>query len=108
MSIAHIRYSLSGASRDCLKNAAEGRGRRARSGKRAHVLPSRTRPAIQRAMRIVVAVLCLISTVVAAPLAAADKLDPTPRIAVISAFEPEWKALKASVGEPKSYSVNGV
>jgi len=27
---------------------------------------------------------------------------------VISAFEPEWKALKASVGEAKAYSVNGV
>ena len=27
---------------------------------------------------------------------------------MISAFEPEWEALKASVGEAKSYSVNGV
>jgi adenosylhomocysteine nucleosidase len=59
-------------------------------------------------MRIIVALLGLILTLVAWPLAAADKLDPTPRIAVISAFEPEWKVLKASVVEPKSYSVNGV
>jgi adenosylhomocysteine nucleosidase len=59
-------------------------------------------------MRIVVALLGLLSALVTTPLAAADRLDPTPRIAVISAFEPEWKVLKASVGEPKSYSVNGV
>ena len=36
------------------------------------------------------------------------ELNSTPRVAVISAFEPEWKALKASVGEARSYSVNGV
>ena len=59
-------------------------------------------------MRILVAVLSLVSMLLAAPVHAADKLDPTPRIAVISAFEPEWKVLKAAVGEPKSYSVNGV
>jgi adenosylhomocysteine nucleosidase len=31
-----------------------------------------------------------------------------PRIAVISAFEPEWKALKASLGEAQSHQANGV
>ena len=59
-------------------------------------------------MRTLVAVLWLLSAFVAAPLAAADRLDPVPRVAVVSAYEPEWKALKASVGEAKSYSVNGV
>jgi adenosylhomocysteine nucleosidase len=43
-----------------------------------------------------------------APAAAADRLDPAPRIAVISAFEPEWKALKAGLGEPRIYEANGV
>jgi adenosylhomocysteine nucleosidase len=38
----------------------------------------------------------------------ADRLDATPRIAVMSAYEPEWKALKASLDEPVSYDVNGV
>src|SRR5207248_2504710 len=52
--------------------------------------------------------LCLISALVTSPLAAADRLDSTPRIAVMSAFEPEWKALKAGIGEAKSYSANGV
>ncbi len=59
-------------------------------------------------MRIVLAVLCLISAFVAAPVAAADRLDATPRVAVMSAFEPEWKALKVSLSESKSYMVNGV
>ena len=59
-------------------------------------------------MRIVAALLCLISALVTSPLAAADRLDSTPRIAVMSAFEPEWKALKAGIGEAKSYSANGV
>jgi adenosylhomocysteine nucleosidase len=50
----------------------------------------------------------LFMMLVAGPLAAADKLDATPRIAVISAFEPEWKVLKGSVTDAKSYAVNGV
>ena len=62
---------------------------------------------MQRNMRFIISVLCLLLAF-AAQANAADRLDATPRIAVISAFEPEWKALKASVGEPKSYSVNGV
>jgi adenosylhomocysteine nucleosidase len=60
-------------------------------------------------MRFFVAVLgALLSALVAAPLQAADRLDPTPRVAVISAFEPEWKVLKADIGGPKSISINGV
>ena len=43
-----------------------------------------------------------------APASAADRLDPVPRIAVVSAFEPEWKVLKASLGEAKTHEVNGV
>jgi adenosylhomocysteine nucleosidase len=59
-------------------------------------------------MRLLVALLCVLSALLAAPLQAADRLDPTPRVAVISAFEPEWKTLKTAVEGPKSYSVNGV
>ena len=58
-------------------------------------------------MRLIVSVLSLWLVFIAQGMAA-DRLDSTPRVAVISAFEPEWKALKASVGEAKSYSVNGV
>jgi adenosylhomocysteine nucleosidase len=57
-------------------------------------------------MRIVLAVLCFLS--MAAPLRAADRLDSTPRVAVISAFEPEWKMLKSRVEGMKSHPVNGV
>ena len=58
-------------------------------------------------MRLIVSVLSLWLVFIAQGMAA-DRLNSTPRVAVISAFEPEWKALKASVGEAKSYSVNGV
>jgi adenosylhomocysteine nucleosidase len=57
-------------------------------------------------MRIIAALLCLLA--VAAPTQAADRLDATPRIAVLSAYEPEWKVLKANLADAKSYSVNGV
>src|SRR6185437_13531615 len=59
-------------------------------------------------MRSVLALLYVLSALAATPLQAADRLDPTPRVAVISAFEPEWKALKADVEGAKSTSVNGV
>jgi adenosylhomocysteine nucleosidase len=59
-------------------------------------------------MRTIVSLLGIALAFVVSPLAAADRLDATPRIAVMSAFEPEWKALKAGVGEAKSHSVNGV
>jgi len=59
-------------------------------------------------MRIVLSVLCLLLALAAASLRAADRLDPTPRVAVISAFEPEWKALKANVEGPRMYLANGV
>ena len=58
-------------------------------------------------MRFFALVLCLL-TLLALPLRAADRLDTVPRVAVVSAFEPEWKTLKASVADAKSHSVNGV
>jgi adenosylhomocysteine nucleosidase len=59
-------------------------------------------------MRFVASVLCLLLTFLALPLQAADRLDTVPRVAVVSAFEPEWKVLKASLGDAKSHSANGV
>jgi len=56
---------------------------------------------------IIIAALCLVLAI-GAPARAADRLDPEPRIAVISAYEPEWMTLKASVGDAKSHHVNGV
>lgn len=58
-------------------------------------------------MRVILTFLCLVLTL-AAEVRAADRLDPTPRIAVMSAYEPEWKALKAGLGEATSHYVNGV
>lgn len=58
-------------------------------------------------MHAIVAILGLL-VVLAAPARAADRIDSEPRIAVISAFEPEWKALKASLDEARSHSINGV
>ena len=58
-------------------------------------------------VRTVVAALYLLLAF-AAPGGAADRLDPVPRIAVMSAYEPEWKALKADLGEAKSHYANGV
>lgn len=52
---------------------------------------------------LVLACLCLI----ASP-ALAQKLDETPRVAVISAFPPEIGALNAATAEQKAYEVNGV
>jgi len=42
-----------------------------------------------------------------APALAAETLDTTPRIAVMSAFGPEWIALQEALSERKDYSVNG-
>ena len=48
---------------------------------------------------------CLV--LIASP-AMAQRLDQTPRVAVISAFPPEIGALNAATGEQKTYDVNGV
>src|SRR5215475_1385177 len=58
-------------------------------------------------MRIVSAVFFLVLALVA-PGHAADRLDATPRIALICASEPEWKLMKAELGEANSQTVNGV
>lgn len=39
---------------------------------------------------------------------AAERLDDTPRIAVISAFEPEWDALIGRMSETETHTVNGM
>ena len=59
-------------------------------------------------MRIIASVMCLLLALVAPPLRAADRLDTVPRVAVVSAFEPEWKVLKAGLAEAKSHHANGV
>jgi adenosylhomocysteine nucleosidase len=59
-------------------------------------------------MRFAASILCLLLAHLALPLRAADRLDAVPRVAVISAFEPEWKVLKQSLGDAKSHTVNGV
>jgi len=56
--------------------------------------------------RLLLACLLLIASLPAA--FAAERLDPRPRIAVMSAFAPEWQALKAATTAAKSHSVNGI
>jgi adenosylhomocysteine nucleosidase len=58
-------------------------------------------------MRLICCVLLLLPFL-AAPVRATDRVDYTPRTAVMSAYEPEWKVLKAAVVQPKSYTINGV
>ena len=55
-----------------------------------------------KALAALAAGLCL-----AAP-ALAQTLDPAPRYAVISAFEPEWVALQAAMTHEGEFTVNGV
>ena len=58
-------------------------------------------------MRTLLAAFSLLLAV-AGPTQAADRLDTVPRVAVISAYEPEWAALKASTADATSRHVNGV
>jgi len=54
---------------------------------------------------------CIIAAMAALLLAApaaAQRLDETPRIAVMSAFLPEWRALRAMLEEPREHEDNGV
>ena len=44
----------------------------------------------------------------AAAPAAAQTLDDTPRLAVVSAFAPEWEALRAALDGPEEHDVHGV
>src|SRR5260221_13927088 len=57
------------------------------------------RMSLLKGRRTIAAAMCLLLAF-AASARAADLLDPAPRIAVMSAFEPEWKVLKADVVEP--------
>ncbi len=38
---------------------------------------------------------------------AADLLDPKPRVAIVSAFEPEWIALQEDLADRQEYAING-
>ena len=60
------------------------------------------------AMRFVLVVIGLLLAFGTSPSWAADRFDSVPRVAVISAFEPEWKVLKASLQDAKRYEANGV
>ena len=64
------------------------------------------RACLRRAFVAGFAVLLLLG---ALPLraSAADLLDPRPRIAVVSAFEPEWMVLKARLTESIEHKING-
>jgi adenosylhomocysteine nucleosidase len=48
-----------------------------------------------------------LSASLSAPAVAADQLDDKPRIAVMSAFEPEWKTLLTKVSDAQEHVVNG-
>jgi adenosylhomocysteine nucleosidase len=55
-----------------------------------------------------VAVAALAATLLASPPApAGETIDPVPRVAVMSAFEPEWEELRAAMAEPVEHAVNG-
>jgi adenosylhomocysteine nucleosidase len=41
------------------------------------------------------------------PAPAGETIDRVPRVAVMSAFEPEWEELRAAVAEPVEHAVNG-
>ncbi|WP_172123389.1 MULTISPECIES: 5'-methylthioadenosine/S-adenosylhomocysteine nucleosidase [unclassified Devosia] len=53
------------------------------------------------------AVSALLLATAAPAVLAAETLDTTPRIAVMSAFGPEWIALQEALSERKDYTVNG-
>lgn len=48
-----------------------------------------------------------LSAAFSAPAAAAEQLDDKPRIAVMSAFEPEWKTLLTQVSDAQEHVLNG-
>lgn len=52
--------------------------------------------------------LCLLVLLIALPAAAAERLDATPRTAVVSAYAPEWPALLAATSDPVRHTVAGV
>ena len=48
-----------------------------------------------------------LSAAFSAPAAAAEHLDDKPRIAIMSAFEPEWKTLLTQVSDAQEHVLNG-
>lgn len=56
-------------------------------------------------MRVHAAILAVVLPPVAGT--AAETLDPIPRTAVMSAFAPEWEALRAALVDPQGHAVNG-
>ncbi|MET0275062.1 MAG: 5'-methylthioadenosine/S-adenosylhomocysteine nucleosidase [Phenylobacterium sp.] len=52
--------------------------------------------------------LVLLLFLIALPAAAAERLDATPRTAVVSAYAPEWPALLAATSDPVRHTVAGV
>lgn len=58
--------------------------------------------------RLVAASLAVLVIFGSFPAMAAELLDQKPRIAVMSAFEPEWAVLKSEIEEPAEHKVNGV
>ncbi|GLS29612.1 adenosylhomocysteine nucleosidase [Mesorhizobium albiziae] len=53
------------------------------------------------------AALCVFLVAMAAAAVAAERLDEKPRIAVVSAFPPEWVALQADLSERAEHTING-
>jgi adenosylhomocysteine nucleosidase len=64
------------------------------------------RSALRRLFLASLAVLLLLGAL-SLTASAADVLDQKPRIAVMSAFEPEWTVLKSEIQEPTEYMING-
>ncbi|MFV0332740.1 MAG: 5'-methylthioadenosine/S-adenosylhomocysteine nucleosidase [Tropicimonas sp.] len=54
------------------------------------------------------ALAALFPALIAAAPAAAEQLDETPRLAVVSAFEPEWGMLQEALVAPQRHELNGV
>ena len=63
----------------------------------------------QSLRRLFVAALAVLSLLATLSVrgSAAGLIDATPRIAVVSAFEPEWTALKGEVEQATEYKING-
>lgn len=53
-------------------------------------------------------VLAVAAASLALPAGAAETLDETPRIAVMSAFAPEWVALQEALSDRVDYTLNGI
>src|SRR5262249_30982931 len=63
-------------------------------------------PALPRSL-IMSLIVLLLFDVLSMRAPAAELLDQKPRIAVASAFEPEWAVLKSEIKDPTEHMVNG-